>query len=149
MKNFRFEIDCTKNGLTGTNNTGESLSSLKPYLYGIDITGQNDIIGTDDPEDANFQVTEMTDVRLVEDEDDFGNPAVTIFFKAVIEFNLEFESDYGYGGGHYKKLLEENNWTVKLSSDTMGLQTSDGKMDDDSFDGYWPGVSIVLINGKT
>ena len=153
MNTLRFEIDCTENGPTGHNMTGEPLSSLKPYLYGISIRGSNEgdaDINANDTADANFNVIEMTDVRLVQHEDDIrDNPAVTIYFRAIIEFNLEFDPDSDYGGEYYKRILEDVNWIIEVSSDTIGLQTSDGNMDNDSFDGVWDAVSVALIDVKT
>jgi hypothetical protein len=151
MSTLRFEIDCTENGPTGHNMTGEPLSSLKPYLYGISIKGSNDTadMNAEETEDANFNVIEMTDVRLVQQEDDItDDPAVTIYFRAIIEFNLEFDPDSDYGGRFYKRILDEANWIIEVSSDTMGLQTSDGNMDDDSFDGIWDPVSVLLKDVK-
>ena len=162
MGNLRFEIDCTENGPTGSNMTGKPLSSLKPYLYRIEIKGPNDNISidADEPIDANFRVIQMTDVRLVPEKHESGENKqsiqagssegdMTIFFKAIIEFNLDFEPDSDYGGEFFKSVLEETNWSVEISSSTMGLQTGDGKMDNNSFDGVWDSVLITLKNVKT
>ena len=144
MATLKFEIDCTENGPTGHNMTEQPLDSLKPYLYRLDVKGKSEDVSieADDPIDANFQVTEMTDVRMVQAEDD--ETQVTIFFKAVVEFNLDFDPDDEYGGKYFERLLEEAEWAVYVSSDTMGLETSDGSKDNFSFDGIWDPVKVDL-----
>ena len=61
--------------------TEQPLDSLKPYLYRLDVKGKSEDVSieADDPIDANFQVTEMTDVRMVQAEDD--ETQVTIFLR--------------------------------------------------------------------
>ena len=156
MKTYKFEIDCTEEGVTGHNMTGQPIDSLKPYLYRIDAEGKNDniSISAEDPIDANFKLIEMSDVRMVKPEqkkmhdgtldESYDDTQVTIYFKALVEFNLEFEPDSEYGGNFFKTLLEEVKWTIQVSSDTIGFETSDGIKENDGFDGVWGNVSIKL-----
>tara|TARA_A100001011_G_scaffold377535_1_gene441300 strand:+ start:551 stop:994 length:444 start_codon:yes stop_codon:yes gene_type:complete len=144
MATLKFEIDCTKNGPKGHNMTEQPLDSLKPYLWRIDIKGTSEDVSMEarDPAGANFRLVDMTDVRMVQAEDD--ETQITIFFKAVIEFNLDFDPDDEYGGKYFEKLLQEAGWSVYISSDTIGLETSDGSKDNDSFDGIWDAVKVDL-----
>ena len=43
-----------------------------------------------------------------------------------------------------KKIISEANSMVHVSSDTMGLETSDGVRDNDSFDGLYDAVTVPL-----
>ena len=147
MSVYRFEIDCSKEGVTGHNMTGQLIDTLKPYLYRIDAEGSNDNIdiSADDPKEANFKLIEMNDVRMVKPEqkkmydgtldESYDDTQVTIYFRAVVEFNLEFEPDSEYGGNFFKNIFEEAEWIIKVSSNNIGLETSDGIKDNDSFDG--------------
>lgn len=138
----RYLIDCTEKGPTGENMTGQPLESLTPYLWRIDFEGDSDSesIHADDPADANFKVVEMTDVRVEQIDRD----NITIFFKAVVEFDLEFDPESEFGGGFFKRILDEAGWKIKVSSNTVGLETPDGVRDNDSFDGVWDPVVVSL-----
>ena len=138
----RYVIDCTEQGPTGENMTGQPLESLTPYLWRIDFEGnsESESIHADDPSEANFKVVEMTDVRV----EPFDRDAITIFFKAVVEFDLEFDPDNEYGGKFFKRILDEAGWKIKVSSNTVGLETKDGTRDNDSFDGVFDPVIVPL-----
>jgi len=69
---------------------------------------------------------------------------VKVYFKAVVEFNLDFDPDDEYGGKFFNKILEEAKWSVDISADTIGFETSEGKRDDDSADGLWESIKIKL-----
>ena len=148
MAKQKFLIDCSEVGVTGYNTTEQPADSLKPYLYRIDIEGENDnaSLGVDDPSEANFNVVEMTDVRM--DVDDVDGDQITIFFKAIIEFDLDFKLDWDYddeySGKFFESLLNETAYSIFVSSNTMGLETADGERDNSSFDGTWKPTKVVL-----
>jgi len=158
MSSYNFEIDCSKEGVTGHNMTGQPIDTLKPYLYRIDAKGKNDNIdiSAEDPIEANFKLIEMNDVRMVKPEQEkmhdgtldrgYDDTQVTIYFKAVVEFNLEFDPEDKYGGKFFKNVFEEAEWIIQVSSDNIGFESSDGIKDNDSFDGIWDSVPIKLKN---
>ena len=138
----RYIIDCTKKGPVGCNLTEQPLDNLKPYLWRLDFEGDGENVSIDasDPPEAGFKVINMTDVKF----EDFDRENTTIFFKATVEFDLDFDPNEKYGGKYYEKIISEANSMVHVSSDTMGLETSDGVRDNDSFDGLYDAVTVPL-----
>lgn len=152
---IKVELDCTKNGIKGTNGTGEPNEKVNPYIYQLVFEGANNTvnINSDDTPDANFKVTSISDIKIVTDEELLsrwkeGDPEVievTLFFKATIEFNLDYDLDSDWGGAQHKKVIEETNWTTSVSANTVGLEKSDGSRDDMmSFGGFYDDVKIKL-----
>ena len=144
----KYEIDCTQEGIKGYNTTDHPTDKLQPYLYRIDVNG-NDFdasLGVDDPAEAKFNVVEMTDVRV--EIADYDDTEATVFFKAIVEFDLDYVQDWDdddeSSGKFVTGLLEEAGWTVHVSSNTLGFETPDGEKDNFAFDGTLNSVKVPL-----